>query len=106
MTFEGIIKFIGQEQTVGQNNIPKITFMLEENVEKEFKSSIAVDLMGEKTNLIKDYKVWDKVKVSLNFRANDYEGKWYNRVTAWRLEALGASSSGSKSEKQNDDLPF
>ncbi|MBU0626977.1 hypothetical protein KKG31_00225 [Patescibacteria group bacterium] len=45
MTFDGIITFIGEEQTVGQNNVPKITFVLEENVDREFKSTIAVDIL-------------------------------------------------------------
>lgn len=103
MTFDGIIKFIGPEQTVGQNNVPKITFVLEENVDREFKSSIAVDILWEKTNLIKQYKVGDAIKVYLNFKSNEYEGKWFNRVSAWKIEGSSAAGGG---QAQTDDLPF
>ena len=103
MTFEGVIKFIGPEQAVGQNNVPKITFVLEENVDREFKSSVAIDILGERTALIKQFKVGDTVKAYLNFRANEFETKWFNRISAWKLEAANAAG-GSK--QPTDDLPF
>jgi single-strand DNA-binding protein len=77
--------------------------VLEENVDKEFKSSIAVDILGEKTNLIKQYKVGDAVKVYLNFKSNEYEGKWYNRISAWKIEGASAAAS---TQSSGDDLPF
>jgi hypothetical protein len=102
MTFEWKIIFIWPETTVGQNQVPKITFVIEENSDKEFKSSIAVDVLWEKTNLIKQYKTWDTIKVYLNFRSNEYEGKWFNRITAWKIEWWNSSGSST----QSDDLPF
>lgn len=107
MTFDGIITFIGEEQTVGQNNVPKITFVLEENVDREFKSTIAVDILWDKTELIKQHKVGDAIKVYLNFKANEYETRWYNRISAWRIEGGTATASTQWWEKApTDDLPF
>lgn len=106
MTFDGIITFIGEEQTVGQNNIPKITFVLEENVDREFKSSIAIDILWDKTNLIKEYKVGDAIKAYLNFKSNEYEGRRYNRISAWRIEGWTAVAQGGGEEAPADDLPF
>jgi hypothetical protein len=106
MTFDGIITFIGEEVEVGQNNVPKITFVLEENVDKEFKSSIAVDILGDKTSLIKEHKVGDAIKVSLNFKANEYEGRRYNRISAWRIEGTTAAATEGNADAPKDDLPF
>lgn len=105
MTFDGVIKFIWPEMGVWQNNIPKITFVLEENVDKEFKSSISIDILWEKTGLIKQYKVWDVVKVFLNFKATEYQDKWFNRITAWKIEWSSAAPTG-EDNKPADDLPF
>ncbi len=102
MTFEWVIKFIWPEMAVWQNQVPKITFVLEENVDKEFKSSIAVDVLWEKTNLIKQYKTWDIVKVYLNFKSNEYEGKRFNRISAWKIEWWNWPANS----QQWDDLPF
>lgn len=107
MTFEWRIMFISDQVEVGQNNLPKISFILEENTEKEFKSSIAIDLLWEKTELIKSYKVWDIIKVSLNFKANEFNWKRYNRISAWKVEWGNTESAPQKSaSKQDEDLPF
>lgn len=107
MNFEGTITFISEEQPVGQNNIPKITFVLEENTDREIKGSVAVDVLWEKTELIKSHKIWDIIKVSLNFKASEYNGKRYNRVSCRKIEGQWSSSNSSKPAQSNDDdLPF
>ena len=104
MEFEWVITMIWQEETVWANNSRKVTFVVEEDSDREFKSSVAVDLRNEKADLIKDYKVWDKVKVWLNFRAREYNGRWFNGITAWRMDKT--SWSNSASSNATDDLPF
>ena len=89
----------------------KQTFVLEENSDKQYKDSMAIDLFGEKTWLIKNFKVWDSIKVWLNFRAREYNGRRFNSLWAWRVEATDGSSSSSSSQpkqskKVDDDLPF
>jgi len=107
MTFEWKILFISEQVEVGQNNLAKITFTLEENTDREFKSSISIDLLWEKTDLIKNYKVWDMIKVYLNFKANEYNWKRYNRISARKVEWLESQNNPSpKAEKQDEDLPF
>lgn len=110
MIFEWKIMFISEQETVWQNNLPKITFILEENTDKEFKSSIAIDLLWEKTELIKTYNIWDIIKVSLNFKANEYNSKRYNRISARRIEWTSnnteTSNWQSNQVKQDEDLPF
>ena len=66
----------------------------------KFKNSLMIDLLGEKTELIKQYKVGDHVKVSLNYRAREYDGRRFNSIGAWKIEwGEGASTWG-------DELPF
>ena len=103
MEFEGIITLIGKEETIGEKQLKKITFVLEEESDREYKASIAIDLFGERAELISNYKVGQKVKAALNFRAREYNGRWYNSVSAWKLE--GGSDAGT-AQKQDDDLPF
>lgn len=106
MTFEWKIMFISDQIEVGQKNLQKISFILEESTDKEFKSSIAVDLLWEKTELIKNYKVWDIIKVSLNFKANEFNWKRYNRISARKIEWSNGQTNTSQTSKQDDDLPF
>ncbi|PID35045.1 MAG: hypothetical protein CR971_00070 [candidate division SR1 bacterium] len=108
MEFEGIITFLGKEEEVGQNGLRKLTFVLEEDTDREYKASMAIDLFNEKIDMIKEYKQGDKIKVGLNFRAREYNGRWFNSIGAWRIEKLGDGATGTAAANSagNDDLPF
>jgi len=106
MEFEGIITMIWQEETVWANNSRKVTFVIEEETDREFKGSIAIDLWNDKADLIKDFKEGDRVKAWLNFRAREYNGRWFNGVSAWRLDKLDWSAPVAKAAPADDDLPF
>ena len=103
MQYEGKIIFIGNVETVGQNWLQKRTFVLEEHTDREFKWGIAIDL-------INSYKVWDMVKVSLNFRTNYSENtqRYYNSITARRIDPLDGSTTWTSHgvSSSDDDLPF
>ena len=105
MNFEWVITMIGNEETVWQNNLRKISIVLEEQSEKEFKSSIVVDIFGDRVDMVKDYNVWDKVNAYLNSRAKEYNGRRFNSISAWRLEKMDGTAT-SASQSQSDDLPF
>ena len=100
MTLEGKIIFISEETLVGQKQLPKVSFVIEEASDREFKNSLMIDLLGDRVDLIKQYNVGDHVKVFLNYRAKEYEGKRYNSIGAWKIEWNAGASTGG------DELPF
>jgi hypothetical protein len=102
MVIEGKIIFISEETIVGQKQLPKISFVIEENSDREFKNSLMIDMLGEKTDLIKSFKVGDAVRVSLNYRAREYDGRRFNSIGAWKIESLGGNSAAPA----DDELPF
>ncbi len=106
MIFEWTITFIGEETQVWEKQTPKLDFVLEENSDRQYKSSVAIDLFGEKTALIKGFKLWDTIKASLNFRAREYNGRWYNSIWAWKIEWSNWETTQKSSPKQDEDLPF
>lgn len=104
MQFTWKIVFIGDVETVGANNSPKQTIVLEESNDKEYKSSVAVDLRSDKTSLLQSYSLGDFVTVSLNPKAREYNGKYYNSISCWKIE--WSSQSSGKVSDSDDDLPF
>jgi len=110
MEFEGTITFIGQETLVWEKQTPKLDFVVEEISDRQYKSSVAIDLFGEKTALIKGFKVWDTIKAALNFRAREYNGRRFNSIWAWKIEWIWSVSWNTSAPKQvkkvDDDLPF
>ena len=82
----------------------KLTFVVEEVSDKDYKGSLAIDLIKDKVDMMNDFKVGDMVSVAVNFRATEYNGKHYNGITAWRISKTDGSSKGGSSS--DDDLPF
>ncbi len=38
------------------------------------------------------YQVGDKIKVSFNLKAREYNGRWYNDLQIWRISPAGAAA--------------
>lgn len=104
LIFEGKITHISQTEEVGQNNLPKRSFVLEEVSDREYKGSIALDLYNEKTWLMDQYSVWDTVKAYFNVRAREYNDRRYNSLSARKVEQIDGSSEWGSDPI--DDLPF
>lgn len=104
MNYIGTIKFIWNIETVWKNSLQKRTVVLEEVSDKEYKGSIAFDLIKDKVSLIDGYDVGDVIEVSLNFRSSEYNGRYYNNINARFIKPV--------EEKQETvfedilDLPF
>lgn len=110
MEFTGKIIFIGKEEKVGKNELLKVTFVMEES-EAQYPNSMAIDLFGDKTELIKSYKVGDTIKAGLNFRSREYNDRYFNSISAWRIDpaeegASNAPAASTGDESADDDLPF
>lgn len=104
MEFEWIITVMWQEETVWQNNTRKITVVLEEDSDRDFKQSLVLEqLWDKKVDMAKSFSQWDKVKATLDCRAREYNGRRYNSLSAWRMEKVWGASAPTNTD---DDLPF
>jgi hypothetical protein len=69
----------------------KQEFILEYQ-EGNFPAQVCMNVWGEdKVRELDKYQVGDKVKVSFNLSAREYNGRWYNDVRAWRIEPAGSA---------------
>jgi len=89
MEFIWTIIAITPIEKIGEKQTEKLSVVLEEVTDKEWKASMAVDLFGEKLNLINWCKEGDIITAHLNFRANESKkeaGKYFNSISAWRID--------------------
>lgn len=110
MDFTGKIIYKGDKETIGQNGFEKMSIVLEEITDKDYKSSLMIEFFKEKIELAAGLKMGDTIKAYINPRAKEYNGRWYNSVSCWKLDIVaqggGKSSSSDKSYDDNEDLPF
>ena len=97
MKFTGYIKSITNKELIGTNNTPKQSIVIEEVNDNEHKTSISIDFLGEeKVNQLDDINVGQVATVFYSIRATEYEGKCYNNINGWKIEALAQKWPQSK----------
>lgn len=122
MSYEitGKIKKIFDQQTFSSGFF-KREFVV--TTEGDYPQDIKFELLKDKTSLIEPYSEGVEVKVSFDIRGNEYNGKYYNNLVAWKLEGnadavpsddfnqdpglddINADINTASSDEE-DDLPF
>ena len=106
MNFEGKITKKWTLQQVWKNNLDKISLLLEEVNDKEYKASIKVDFLKDIAREVNEnYKKWMHVSVDLNSRVSEYNWKYYNNITWWRINQTKTDEQSTPLDTAQD-LPF
>ena len=89
----------------------KQTAVLETN--DQYPKKVAFDMFNDK---IQTLKIGEEVTVHINIDAREWQGKWFNSVTAWRIERGGTEANEPQvqepaapqpmAQQDTDDLPF
>lgn len=91
MEIVGKIIVLGETMTVGSaGTFRKRTVVVE--TDEQYKQSIPIDFVQDKCDILNAYPVGESVKVGINIRGNEYNGKYYVSLNGWRIEkdVLGA----------------
>ncbi len=88
MNYDGIVVNILPAETISTAgwDRQKQTIVLEEDRDTEYKWGIVIDFWGEKCSLLTDLQVGEKITVWLNSKAREYNGRWYNAITGWKVD--------------------
>lgn len=112
MQVTGHIKVIMDVQTF-DSGFTKREFVI--TTQEQYPQDLKFELIKDKTSLIDKFKVGDRVTVSLNLRGNEYNGKYYVNLGAWKIEAATVQDVEPIQEEpvtsvpplpEDSDLPF
>ena len=109
MDFTGKIIYKGKRETIGQNGMEKLSLVLEEISDKDYKSSLMIECFKDKIDMVENLGVGDTIKAYVNPRAREYNGRWYNTVACRKVDIIaqgGAAGASDGGYDDNDDLPF
>lgn len=79
---------------------------------EQYNNIFCFELFGDKVKILEKYNVGDQVDVEFNVNCNEYKGKYYTSLQAWRIVKQGNDiPEPTKTEKvevsvEQDDLPF
>lgn len=75
--------------------------------EERFPQDIKFDCLKEKTELLNGLKAGDQVTVHFDLRGREYNGRYYNDLSAWKIErgAGKAAAEEGAPEWVPDEMP-
>jgi single-strand DNA-binding protein len=73
--------------------------------EEQYPQDIKLEFVKDKCELLEQHEIGDGVMVSFNLRGNEYNGKYYVNLQAWKIE-VASLVAALPAEEIADDLPF
>ena len=113
----GKIKIIQDEQTFASGfSKREIVVTVEDG---NYPQDINLEFLKEKTALLEKLAVGQEVKVSFDIRGREYNGRYFNNLVGWRIEATENENKDDDDgppltddavppmpEEMEDDIPF
>jgi len=87
-TLKGTIKQIDQTQSFGDKGFTKREFVVTDKDDK-YPQDIKFEAIKERCDQLDNISVGEEVEVSFNLRGNEYNGKYYVNLQAWRVKSEG-----------------
>lgn len=105
----GTIVQISETQTF-PSGFQKREFVIETG--GQYSDSVKFAFVKDKCEILDRYQVRDKVTVSFNVRGNEYKGRHYVDLQAWRIEREdnqaqpATAQAPAQGTEENDEIPF
>lgn len=109
MKIQGKIKVIMDAQTF-ESGFKKREFVI--TTQEQYPQDIKFEVYKDKCSLLDSLKIDQEVEVSFNLRGNEYQGKYFVNINAWKIELVTnqeqvePQQSSGKDSGADDDLPF
>ena len=84
MEVSGKVVSVGQTESVGQNGFTKRLLVIETN--EQYPQKLPIDFVKDKTSLLDQIKIDQDVKIQINLRGSEHNGRWYAQIQGWKVD--------------------
>jgi len=88
MELTGKVHVIGETEEFGNNGFTKRMIVIE--TQDQYPQKLPIDFVKDNTKLLDNLQEGQEVKISINLRGNEHNGKYYVNIQGWKIENLGA----------------
>jgi len=81
----GKIKIIGELQSFA-SGFTKIQVVV--TSDEQYPSDIPIEFLKDKANLLKSFNVGESVKIDVNIKGSEYQGKYYVGLIGWKITSV------------------
>ncbi len=101
----GTLKVLEETQTFA-SGFSKREFVIEVP-DGKYPQMVKFETVRDKIELLKDLSIGDELKVTFDIRGNEYNGRYYVNLNAWKVESSnkGNDKSDSASPAHDDEPP-
>lgn len=99
MQVQGNIYKIGDTETFPSGFTKRLLVV---ETEGEYPQKIPMEFVKEKTSILDNYRIGDKVTVDINLRGNEYQEKFYLSAQGWRIEKTEGSTPAEPLKDSNN----
>ena len=90
MEVQGNIKLIGETKEYGSNGFRKREVVI--TTEEQYPQFLLIEFIQDKTDILDQYKVGQKVKIGINLRGREWvspqgETKYFNSIQGWKIDS-------------------
>ncbi len=113
LQLQGRIKVVMDTQTF-DSGFSKREFVV--TTQEQYPQDVKLEFLKDKTTTLDSYNVGDDVNVHFNVRGNEYNGRYFVNLQAWKMEKAGAAAPAGNAPlptpppiaagNDDDDLPF
>jgi hypothetical protein len=100
---KGVLKVINPAVQVSEK-FTKREFVLNEPHD-QYPQDILFQLTQKNVDVLDKFVEGQEVEVSFRIRGREYNGKYFNNIEAWRIEAINEIAP-TKASKDEEVLPF
>ena len=101
----GKLTVINPTQSVGAAGFLKREFVV--TTAEQYPQQIKLEFIKDKCGLLDNFSVGQSVSVDFNLRGNEYQGKYYVSLQAWKITADAAAPSNQPQQfTPEDSIPF
>ena len=106
MEITGKIIKISEQQTFGNTNVKNIILRTDD----KYPQDLEVRFYNDKISVLDPYKSDDNIKVAINIRSKENNGRYFTQLVGWKCEDLLGNQTTNKNQNPDrqvaSDLPF
>lgn len=105
-TATGKVLVIGETQEFS-SGFQKRQLVIETEADSKYPQEVGFEVIKDKCASLDELSVGQEVTVHFNLRGNEYNGKYYVNLQAWRLDkGEGFAPTEMANVEEADDIPF
>lgn len=99
----GTLKVLEDLQTFA-SGFTKREFVIE-IPDGKYPQMVKFEVVRDKINQLDQVSIGDELKVTFDVRGNEYKGRYYVNLNAWKIEGGSGASGGGNGDSQEDPPP-